>query len=247
LQIGKIPDQVIRLAVLFAIAIAALIGARIVFVPRTFGELGHYRAAALDVAAGQQVMYAGTTACVDCHSDVAEVKGRSFHRGLACEVCHGPAAGHANDPTASRPTIPRERGACLYCHEFLPSRPTGFPQIIEKLHNPMKPCTNCHHPHDPTPPHVPSTCAACHGQIFRVKSISHHNGLECKTCHDAPAKHSQNPRLYLPKKPATREFCGKCHARDARSPQEIPRIDLATHGGRYVCWECHYPHFPEAS
>jgi ribosomal protein S27AE len=94
---------------------------------------------------------------------------------------------------------------------------------------------------------VPSTCAACHGQIFRVKEISHHSTLECETCHAAPPKHSENPRLFLPKKPTTREFCGKCHARDATGAPEIPRIDLATHGGRYVCWQCHYPHFPETS
>ena len=45
-----------------------------------------------------------------------------------------------------------------------------------------------------------------------------------------------------------REFCGKCHgagvaAKDA--PKEAPKIDLAAHGGRYLCWECHYPHLPE--
>jgi hypothetical protein len=43
-----------------------------------------------------------------------------------------------------------------------------------------------------------------------------------------------------------KEFCGTCHARGADSPPEIPRIDLATHGGTYLCWQCHYPHHPEA-
>jgi ribosomal protein S27AE len=47
-------------------------------------------------------------------------------------------------------------------------------------------------------------------------------------------------------KPAGREFCAKCHGREAASPPEIPRIDLASHGGRYLCWDCHYPHSPEA-
>ncbi len=25
----------------------------------------------------------------------------------------------------------------------------------------------------------------------------------------------------------------------------FPRIDLDTHNSRYLCWQCHYPHFPE--
>ena len=32
----------------------------------------------------------------------------------------------------------------------------------------------------------------------------------------------------------------------ADSPAEIPRVDLASHAGRDLCWQCHYPHFPEA-
>ena len=42
-----------------------------------------------------------------------------------------------------------------------------------------------------------------------------------------------------------RAFCGQCHAPDAKSDKEIPRVDMATHGERYVCWQCHYPHMPE--
>ena len=241
----RIPDQVARLAVLFAVAVVALVVVRHIFVPKSFGKLGHYRAAAVDEIASQPVRYAGMQTCVECHPEEAEKKGRSFHRGLACEVCHGPASEHASDPEAKKPFVPRERGACLYCHNYLPSRPTGFPQIIEKLHNPMKPCPTCHNPHDPTPPHVPGTCSACHASIARIKAISHHDSLECETCHEASPQHRQDPRSALPKKPTNREFCGKCHAQNAPSAKEIRRIDLATHGGRYLCWQCHYPHYPE--
>ncbi len=24
-------------------------------------------------------------------------------------------------------------------------------------------------------------------------------------------------------------------------------IDVDTHGGRYLCWQCHYPHLPEGA
>ena len=244
---AKLPDQVVRLGVLGLVAIAATLYARHRFVPETFGELGHYRASAVGAVAGSRIQYAGAAQCAECHDDVAQVKAASYHRALACEICHGPAARHAEDPEKQKPVIPRERGAaCLYCHEYLPSRPTGFPQIIERTHNPVKPCIECHDPHDPKPPQVPASCSACHAQISRIKTVSHHANLSCETCHAVDARHRQDPRAFLPKKPTTREFCGQCHSRDAKSTPEIPRIDLQTHGGRYLCWQCHYPHFPES-
>jgi ribosomal protein S27AE len=55
-----------------------------------------------------------------------------------------------------------------------------------------------------------------------------------------------NPREHRPAKPTSREFCGGCHAEDAVTEEEILRVDLATHGESYMCWQCHYPHLPEA-
>ncbi len=245
MRIPKIPDQVARLAVLFCLAGAVLLVVRHQFVPKTFGQLGHYRAAAVDDVAGQKIQFAGMQVCVECHTDEAEAKSKSFHRGLSCEVCHGPAAAHASAPDSVKPEIPRDRATCLHCHSYLPSRPTGFPQIIERAHNPMKACVSCHNPHDPTPPEIPDGCSACHATIARTKAVSNHAGLDCETCHETPPDHKLNPRAFTPKKPTTREFCGKCHAQDAAAAPEIPRVDLATHGNRYLCWQCHYPHSPE--
>lgn len=242
----KIPDQVVRVAILFVLAVAALLYARHRFTPPSFGKLGHYRADAIPQIAALPVRYAGADVCAECHTDEAGVKAKSFHKGLSCEVCHGAAKDHTEAPDEHKPAIPRERRDCLYCHEYLGSRPTGFPQIIEKAHNPLDPCLKCHNPHDPTPPHVPSTCAACHGLIYRTKAVSPHRTLECETCHKADPKHREIPRAHLPTKPADKAFCGGCHAKDAKSPTSIPRIDLASHGGRYLCWQCHYPHDPEA-
>ncbi len=247
MRIWRIPDQVIRLAVVLVAAVVVLVVVRGRFVPPSFGETGHYRADAVEVATAQPLRYAGWQVCIDCHDHEGELKGRSFHRAVSCEVCHGPAAAHAEDFEAQTPLIPRQRGAqCPACHEYLSSRPTGFPQIIERLHNPLQPCIECHDPHDPTPPQVPESCAACHAQIARTKAVSHHVALECEICHDAPVEHREQPRSFLPKKPTQREFCGGCHAEDADSQAEIPRIDLAAHGERYLCWQCHYPHHPES-
>jgi hypothetical protein len=246
LRIWKFPDQVVRLGILLVVALLATIVIRNQFVPESFGEIGHYRADAVDFIADQEIRYAGSQICVECHDDQGDVKSRSYHRSLACEVCHGPSHEHANDFESAQPVVERDRGAaCLYCHDYLPSRPTGFPQIIERLHNPLQACINCHDPHDPTPPVVPELCSACHAQIARTKAVSHHVSLTCETCHEVAPEHRENPRSFLPKKPTEREFCGRCHARGADSPPEIPRVELISHGERYLCWQCHYPHDPE--
>ena len=78
MRLWKLPDQVLRLGILFVIAIAALVIARQRFVPESFGELGHYRADALDEALEQPIRFAGAEACADCHDDVAEAKGQSY-------------------------------------------------------------------------------------------------------------------------------------------------------------------------
>jgi hypothetical protein len=241
----RVPQQVTRLAIVFAIAIAALIAARIIFVPPTFGDIGHYRAAAIGDVTSLPIKYAAREICADCHPDEAQMHSRARHQTVACETCHGPSAAHMGDPTNVKPIVPRERAFCPQCHGYDPSRPTGFPQIEPLSHNPMKPCFECHVPHAPEPPTLPSSCSACHGEIARLKAASHHATLECTQCHNAPDAHRDTPRLVLPDKPRAREFCGGCHATDAKSPKQIPRIDLATHGGRYLCWQCHYPHYPE--
>jgi ribosomal protein S27AE len=247
LKLWKLPDQVVRLSIILLLVVGALIFARLTFVPKSFGIDGHYRSDALVTIINQPVKYAGSRACGDCHSDMVDLKSSSFHRNLACEVCHGPGAKHADAPDKFLPIIPRKRDNCTHCHDYLISRPTGFPQINEPYHNPGKPCITCHNPHDPTPPTVPGTCAACHANIARTKAVSYHASLDCETCHEAKPEHRENPRVYPPTKPTDRAFCGKCHGLKADSPKEIPRVDISTHGERYPCWQCHYPHFPEAS
>jgi hypothetical protein len=237
----------VRLAILFAVAAVVLLIVRQRFVPASFGEEGHYRADVIPLIASQPIVFAGLQACADCHPDVVEVKATSYHRGLTCEGCHGAAADHVDDPTEVFPLVPTERGACLRCHSYLPSRPTGFPQIIESTHNPMEPCAGCHDPHEPTPPEVPESCTACHAAIARTKAVSHHRSLDCDTCHTAEPAHRENPRSALPRKPTTRDFCGQCHAPEATSASTIPRVEMSAHGGRYLCWQCHYPHYPEGN
>ncbi len=243
---NRFPEQIKRLSVVIVIFLALLITAIYLLVPPDFGKYGHFRASAVDEIVSQDIRYAGREICSDCHDDIVDTKYEGFHQNVACEVCHGPAAEHTDDPFAAQLEAPRGRGYCPLCHEYLPSRPTGFPQIVAASHNPMKPCISCHEPHNPEPPTTPKECEACHATIARTKSLSHHVYVPCTRCHKTPDEHKINPREVLPEKPASREFCGGCHAEDADSEKGIPRVNLETHETRYVCWQCHYPHLPEA-
>lgn len=255
-RVRRFPTQLLQLGIIFAIVGVAVVLLRQEFIPETFGDLGHYRAAAVEANAELEPRYAGWQACAKCHPDKIETKNKSFHRTVSCEACHGPAVDHTRRAMRIRPEVPTGREPCLDCHAYLASKPTGFPQIIEERHNPMRSCTTCHDAHDPTPPDVIQECSACHNTIARSKSVSPHAPLDCEVCHEAPPEHKVQPRAHLPKKPFEREFCGTCHAEDAEAPDEIlgvdltvfdiPRIDLVTHGGTFVCWQCHYQHSPEA-
>jgi hypothetical protein len=242
----KLPEQVTRIIIIVIFFIVVFLAARFLFVPDDFGEHGHYQTSAVDRIIAAELKYAGQVICNDCHDDIYETKSKGYHQNVSCEVCHGPAAAHTEDPEEIVLPAPRERAYCPLCHEYLPSRPTGFPQIVSASHNPMSPCIHCHDPHEPEPPETPKDCSACHAQISRTISLSHHTYVPCTRCHETSEQHKINPRKFLPGKPTNREFCGECHSIDADSEKGIPRVDLDTHEGRYVCWQCHYPHLPEA-
>jgi hypothetical protein len=242
---NNFPEQVKRLTVIAVILITLFFISRNILIPADFGEYGHYRTSAVTEIVTQEIKYAGRQICYDCHDDVVDLKQTGYHKNLSCEVCHGPAAAHTEDEEVEL-AVPRERGHCPICHEYLPSRPTGFPQIIAASHNPNKPCIKCHDPHDPIPSETPKDCEACHAEIANSKSLSKHVYIPCIKCHETPEQHKVTPRQIFAGKPTSREFCGGCHGQEALNEEDIPRIDMQTHEKSYVCWQCHYPHQPEA-
>ena len=62
-----------------------------------------------------------------------------------------------------------------------------------------------------------------------------------------PDEHKENPRGFMPSKPENRATCAVCHAPDAEGPRQVPRVSIDDHYPRYKCWDCHYPHHPEAN
>ena len=88
------PQQVTRLGIAFAVLAVVFVAVRQSLVPDTFGDAGHYRAAAVDSIAAYPLKYAGREACTMCHGPIAQKRSASNHSGVSCEVCHGPAAEH---------------------------------------------------------------------------------------------------------------------------------------------------------
>ncbi len=243
----KLPEQVKRLGAVLALIVGAVLLLRFVILPESMFSAKPHQAATVEREMAKPISHAGVAACRKCHQDEFEAKYAGAHRNIGCENCHGPSAAHAADSkTAELPRKPREREDCLVCHAYDSSRPNGFPQVDPQEHKPRKRCISCHDGHDPVPPKTPEECSGCHGRIERTKALSEHALVPCADCHTVPEDHMLEPRRNLPTKPDSREVCGRCHATGTTDPAASKAlVDLAAHGGTYVCWECHYPHLPE--
>ncbi|HEX6880363.1 MAG TPA: hypothetical protein VF135_08375, partial [Terriglobales bacterium] len=66
----KDTEHLLRVAAVFVTGILLFLVLRAVFVPRSFGLYGHYRADALQEITARPISYAGHKACADCHDDV---------------------------------------------------------------------------------------------------------------------------------------------------------------------------------
>jgi hypothetical protein len=141
--------HVVRLAILFAGGFLAFVIVRSALVPDDFGVYGFYRAGALDDARTPPLQHAGEAACLDCHTEVADLRKEARHATVRCEACHGPLAAHVEAPfdVKTRPLDPRL--LCLQCHTQGPGKSLNFPQIVPADHIPDQPCADCHKPHRP--------------------------------------------------------------------------------------------------
>lgn len=142
-------EHLVRLALLFVAAIAVFLVVRGLAVPEDFGELGHYRTGALADNRARPIAFAGRAACIECHSDVEDLRKGGAHAGIGCEACHGPLAAHAADPTTAAAARPDSKAICLVCHLRNVAKPKGFPQIDPKDHGEGAACVECHKPHAP--------------------------------------------------------------------------------------------------
>ena len=145
----KDTEHLIRLAVVIVVLLAIFVILRAAVVPRSFGQYGHYRGAAVEEAAARPIAFAGHEVCEACHTDVVEQKKQGKHVVVACEACHGALARHADDPTSVTPPKLDTAVVCARCHEANSAKPKGFPQVVTADHSGGIACDTCHQPHKP--------------------------------------------------------------------------------------------------
>jgi ribosomal protein L37AE/L43A len=138
-----------RLAGVFVAGIVLFLVVRGFLVPKSFGQYGHYRGNAITEVAARSIKFAGHQTCETCHADVLERKKDGKHAHVNCEACHGPLAGHADDPTSVTPAKLDTAVLCARCHEENAAKPTSFPQVATADHAAGLPCDTCHQPHSP--------------------------------------------------------------------------------------------------
>jgi predicted CXXCH cytochrome family protein len=142
-------EHVLKVAGLFVVAIVVFAILKTFSVPGDFGTYGHFRTGAISDNTRKALVYAGQTACVDCHAEVVETRKEHHHAAVTCEACHGPLASHASDPIKVRAQKPDGRTLCLTCHTTNVAKPQSFPQINPQEHAPEGSCLDCHDPHNP--------------------------------------------------------------------------------------------------
>jgi hypothetical protein len=144
----KDAGHLFRFAGLFVLAFLIFLVVRHYVVPKSFGEYGHYRGAAIGEIGARPVKFAGHATCEGCHTDIQDVKKTGKHAHVNCEACHGPLATHADDPTSMTPVKPDTAVLCIRCHAASIAKPKGFPQIAPDHSNGLA-CETCHNPHSP--------------------------------------------------------------------------------------------------
>ena len=145
----KDSEHLLRVVGVFLVGVTIFICFRAWFVPKSFGEFGHYRGDSLAEVADLPIRHAGHETCEACHSNVLDVKKTGKHSGVNCEACHGPLARHAEDPAAVKPVLPDTSVLCARCHESNSAKPKWFPTVVIAEHSMGVPCNTCHTSHNP--------------------------------------------------------------------------------------------------
>lgn len=141
------PKHIVRLLLLMAAVLAAVLIAKPLLTVDSFYQYGHYRGASVAQIAGHEPVYQTAAYCAGCHAERHAQWAAGSHKPVICETCHGAALGH---PQNGKLPIPADRIAlCTLCHEAMPGRPRTQPQIVVASHAGDLQCTACHNPHAP--------------------------------------------------------------------------------------------------
>jgi hypothetical protein len=177
MSVFKDAGHLFRVAGLFVLAFLIFLVVRHFVVPKSFGQYGHYRGAAMGEIAAHPAKFAGHETCEGCHSDVADKKAKGKHAHVDCEVCHG--------ALIKLLPAPAERPANIFERFIASIDPKGPPEIpfvrhaddpssmVPELPDTALLCTRCHTASTAKPKGFP-----------QVVPADHSNGVPCQTCHD---------------------------------------------------------------
>jgi Cytochrome c554 and c-prime len=161
---GLFPNSrhLLRMVGLFGLGLLLFVAARALWIPKGFGELGHFRTGAIEANRLRPASFAGKKVCIECHTDVPDKQKGGKHAAINCEACHGALAAHATsaDPSKPKPALPDPAKLCLTCHQANVAKPKGFKQVDPKEHNAGAKCTDCHAAHNPMAGLTPTKEAA---------------------------------------------------------------------------------------
>lgn len=149
MSIFKDANHLFRLAGVFVVGTLMFLTIRAFIIPRSFGQYGHYRGAAIGEIAAHPTRFSGHQTCETCHTDILGQKTNGKHAEVSCEACHGPLVKHADDPSSVDPGKPDTAALCGRCHSASTARPKNFPQVNILEHSTGLACQTCHQPHNP--------------------------------------------------------------------------------------------------
>ena len=163
--------------------------------------------------------YAGSKACLDCHSKELTHFGETTHskvffknprtalERLGCEACHGPGKAHVESGGD-------DRGG-LIVFNFIKKKPSAVDQRND-------------------------VCLQCHEKTARLLwqgSTHEARNVACTNCHTLMQNKSERANL---KAATVRETCGACHTKEknaAMLPSHMPMGE-----NKLECTSCHNPH-----
>lgn len=214
----------LRFFVLIGLVVVIALIVRSQMIPESFGDLGHFRADAVEEAKRFEPRHLGRDVCADCHDDVAALHVKDAHARVECESCHGPGATHVAADGEGGIIRPDGKAPCLVCHQLMPARPSVFAQITPEDHyrfvgveDPEVDCIACHDPHEPLFMDRDLRTARLHPLIHR-----------CRDCH---AGRTDETLVRPPGHPEIFE-CDYCHADIVDGFAERPHSEVR-------CTTCH--------
>ena len=148
-----------RVLLVFVAIISLVVIGKILITPDSWGEYGYFRGDYIDEEAQKTMKYGTNISCVECHEEVYELKHKSSHKRLSCEICHSAVSDHVRD-NKKFADMPTKQGdpqveMCLNCHKKIEGRPEKFPMIDHKNHldkhnvKSTHSCDQCHTVHAP--------------------------------------------------------------------------------------------------